>query len=220
MSGAGLPRLWAVLLLIALLAPGARADENTELTFHAGKMSMKTVQGSASGSTYGLSYLHSTTQFVALGLGADFLRPSDKGSDTLITNGRALTSVDSSSMLGLVRLGPTDEVLRLYFMLGVGMHFSTVRVEAAPKTGFGWADTGTTEKRTLIDSGGRGVAIKIQGGADYAYTDNFLAGGFLAWNSIGSATYESTDQAKALGLNSIKGSMSAITFGINLSARF
>jgi hypothetical protein len=205
---------------MTLLAPGARADENTELAFHVGKISMKTVQGSASGSAYGLSYLRSTTEFVALGLGIDFLRPADKGSDTLIANGRTVTSVDSSSVLGLVRLGPTNEVLRPYFMLGVGMHFSTVKLEATPKTGFVWADTGTSEKRALIDSGGRGVAIKIQGGADYACTDNFLAGGFLAWNSIGSTSYESTAQAKALGLDSIKGSMSAITFGINLTARF
>lgn len=220
MSRAEPLRLFAALLLVALLAPRVLADEQTELTFHVGKISMKTVQGSASGSAYGLRYLHSTTPYVAFGADVDFLRPADKNSDSLIANGRTSTSVDSSSLLGVVRLGPTDEILRPYFLLGVGMHFSTVKVEATPKPGFGWSDTGTTETRTLIDSGGRGVAIKIQGGADYAFTDNFLAGGFLAWNSVGSATYDSTDQAKALGVNSIKGSMSAITFGINLTARF
>lgn len=213
-------RLLAVFLLVVLLAPRARADEQSELTFHVGKMSMKTVQATAGGNAYGLRYLHAVTSLVALGLDVDFLRPANKSSDKLIENAQALTEIDSSSMLGVVRLGPTDEVLRPYFLLGFGIHFTTVRVEATPKTGFGWADTGTAEKRPLIDSGGSGLAIKIQGGADYAFTDNFLAGGFLAYNSVGSATYESTDRAKALGVNSINGSMSAITFGVNLSSRF
>ncbi|MDD5302717.1 MAG: hypothetical protein PHS14_06355 [Elusimicrobia bacterium] len=210
----------AAFALMAVLAPRVLADEQTELTFHVGKMSMKTVQGTAAGSAYGMRYLHSAAPFVALGVDVDFLRPADKNSDTLVKNGRASTSIDSSSMLGVVRLGATDEVLRPYFLLGVGLHFSTMKAEATPKPGFGWADTGTAEKRTLFDSGGRGVAIKIQGGADYAFTDNVLAGGFLGFNSIGSTTYESTDQAKALGVNSISGGMTAITFGINLSARF
>lgn len=214
-------RLSAVLILSALLAPRAQADdEQDEISFHAGKMSMTTGKATAAGSAHGLRYLHSRTPFIGLGLDVDFLRPEDENSDKVIANGNALTSIDSASVLGVMRLGPTEETLRPYFLVGLGMHFSTVRIEAAPNPGYGWADTMTAEKRTLIDASAKAAAIKIQGGADYAITDNFLAGLFLAWNHMGSAKYEATEQAKSLGIDSVSGTMSAITFGINLVGRF
>ncbi len=217
--------LLAAAVFAALLPARAAAEETTEISFHAGKMSLnmgKAAAGAATmpGAAYGFRILHDQTPFLGLGLDIDMLKPADKTSTSLIANGRTTTSVDSASVLGVVRLGPTEGDLRPNFLFGMGVHFTTIRLDASPSPGFGWADTGTTEKRTLIDSGGRGIAIKLQGGADYAFTDNFLAGGYLAWNSMGSAEYEATDAAKALGLKSLRGSMSAITFGVNLTGRF
>jgi len=188
-----------------------------------GKMTMntgKSVGGSASGVSYGLRYLRSTTPFIAVGMDVDLLKPGDKSTDKLVTNASASIGIDSASMLGVVKIGPTDGKMRPNLLLGLGMHLTSIRVEAVPQTGFVWPDTLTTEKRTLVSTGGRGVAIKIQGGADYALNDNLLGGAFLAFNYIGPAVYDSTDQGKSLGLSSLSGGMSAITFGISLTARF
>jgi len=177
-------------------------------------------QATASGSAYGMRYLRSTTPFVALGLDVDFLKPKDMSTDKLIENGLALTSIDSVSLLGVVRVGATEGSLRPNLLLGLGIHLTSMHIEAAPKTGYGWSDTMTTERRTLFDSDGRGVAVKLQGGADYAVTDRYLAGAFLALNYMGSATYEATSQAKSVGVRPARGSMTAISGGLCLSARF
>ena len=159
-------RLSAIFLAAALFAPRAAADEPTELSVHVGKMTLnmgKAAVGGAtsSGSAYGVRYLHSTTPFLAWGVDADFLRPKDKTTDSLISNMRATTSVDSAALFGVARVGPTEEVLRPYFLLGLGIHFTSIRLEAQPKDGFAWVDTGTGERRKLIESGGRGAASTI-----------------------------------------------------------
>ena len=174
--------------------------------------------GASGGSVYGLRFLHTRAECVSLGFDVDLMKPADKKSDS--AEARTTRAIDSSSVLGVIRLGVVEGDLRPFFLLGMGVHFTNVRIEATPKPGFQWIDTGTTEKRTLMDADGRALAIKIQGGADYAFNDNFLAGAFLAWNSMGSANYDATDQGKAAGLAGGRGSMSAITFGINLSGRF
>ncbi|OGS36116.1 MAG: hypothetical protein A2506_08925 [Elusimicrobia bacterium RIFOXYD12_FULL_66_9] len=209
------------LLLLVCLASRAQAEEQTEISFHTGKMSLNMGKASVGGGfAYGLRYLHSATPFVGVGLDVDFLKPADTSTSNLVEDGLATTSIDSASMMGVVRIGPTEGALRPNLLLGLGIHLTSFRLEAWPKPGFGWVDTGTTEKRTLIDSGGRGVAIKLQGGADYAVTDNYLVGAFLAFNYMGSATYETTNQAKSVGVSSVSGSMTAITGGVCLSARF
>lgn len=217
MSRAAPLRLLAAFFLMALLAPRVLADEEAEISFHAGMASlMGTI--AARGPAYGVRYLHSRTPFIGLGLEADYLRPKNKDKDN--GNHLASTSTDSASVLGVVRIGPTEGALRPNFLLGLGIHFTSIRYQAVPKKDFVWTDSGTAEKRTLIDSSAKGAAIKIQAGADYALTDNFLAGAFLGWNYLGSAKYEATDQAKSLGVNSISGSLSAVTLGVSLAARF
>jgi len=216
----------AALILMTMLATNSRADEQTEITFHAGRMTLNTGKASAggggamSGTAYGVRYLHSATAFTAVGVDVDFLRPATKNSDSLIANARTTLGVESSSVLAVVRCGNTEEKIRPYGLFGMGVHFTTIHLEAAPQAGFGWSDTLTAEKRTLISSGGTAMAIKISGGADYAVNENFLAGLFLAFNHMGSATYAATDQAKSLGVQSASGSMTAITFGLNLTGRF
>lgn len=217
MSRTELLRFSAIFFLMALLASRVRADEEDEIAFHAGRASLMG-KTSAAGSAYGVRYLHSRAPQVAVGLEVDFLRlqNKDKDLDTIL----ASTAIDSASILGVVRVGPTEGALRPNFLLGLGIHFTTVKFEGAPKTDFVWKDSGTAEKRTLVDSSAKGAAVKIQGGADYALTDNFIAGAFLAWNYLGSAKYEATNQSKSLGVSSISGNLSAITFGAVLAARF
>lgn len=219
------PGLLAVLLLLLAAAPRARADN--ELGIHAGKMSLNlgragsgTGSTSASGVSYGVDYIHAMGINVGLGLGLDYLKPADKSSDGLIANAHASTSIDSASFLGLLRVGSTEDSFQPNLILGLGVHYTSIRVDAAPAAGFGWKDTGTNEKRSLIDGAGWGAAIKFQAGADYALTDNVIAGGYLAINYLGTASYAATDQAKSLGVNSVGGSMLAISFGVNAIARF
>jgi len=157
---------------------------------------------------------------VGLGLGLDYIKPADKSTDSLIAGAHSSTAIDSASFLGLIRLGSTEDSFQPNVMLGVGVHYTSIRIDAAPKPGFGWIDTGTTEKRSLIDGAGWGPAIKFQGGADYALTDNLVAGGYLAVNWLGTASYEATSQAKAMGVSSVSGSMLAISFGVNAIMRF
>lgn len=211
------------------LAARVRAEETAEVSFHAGLMSLNLGKASAaaggatdSGIAYGARWLHSATTHIAFGLDGDFMKPGDKTTDKLIANTQATatTSIDSAALFGVVRFGPTEGTVRPNFLLGLGLHYTSLQLEAAPKSGFSWPDTGTAEKRTLIDSGGIGMAVKIQGGADYAFTDNFLAGLFLAWDSLGGVTYASTSQAGSLGVNSIRASMSAVSGGAVLTARF
>lgn len=215
---------WAALLLTAFLPSRALADESKEISFHAGLLSLNAAKavpgGSASGSSYGFRFLHDESYCLSLGLDVDLMKPKDTSLDSLLPNTKTKRSMASSSVLGVARIGQNEGDLRPYFLLGFGVHFTNVRIEGAPAAGFGWADTGTTEKRTLMDADGRALAIKISGGADYAVNDNFLAGLFLAFNSMGGATYDFTEQGKALGLTGKSGAMTAITFGLNLTGRF
>lgn len=216
-------RAAAALLLVVLLSAGARANENKEITFHAGLMTLNAKGvpgGSASGSSYGFRFLRDEGEFVSLGLDVDLLKPKGKTIENLAPNISTTRQLESSAVLGVVRVGALEGELRPYGLLGFGIHFTSIRLEAAPKSGKTWADTGTTERRTLMDSDGRALAIKIQAGADYAVTDNFLAGGFLAYNNMGGASYNATDAGKALGLSAGGGALTAITFGISLTGRF
>lgn len=202
---------------MALLAPRVLADEEDEISFHIGRTSLMG-KTAASGSAYGVRYLHSRAPQIGVGVEVDFMRlqNKDKDAETFL----ASTSIDSASVLGVVRIGPTEGALRPNFLMGLGVHFTSVKFQGAPKTDFVWRDTGTAEKRTLVDSSAKGAAVKIQGGADYALTDNFIVGAFLGWNYLGSAKYEATNQSKSLGVSSISGNLSAITMGVNLAARF
>jgi len=217
-------RVLAALLLTALLAPRARADENKEITFHVGLMSLNAGKsfpgGSASGAAYGFRLLRDENDCVSLGLDVDLLKPKDKSIDGLVPNTKTTRSIASSSVLGVVRVGQVEGDLRPYGLIGFGIHFTNVRLQSKPNAGFGWADTGTTEARTLMDADGSATAIKIQAGADYAVNDNFLAGGFLAYNNMGSASYGVTNAGRALGLSGSGGAMTAITFGVSLTGRF
>jgi opacity protein-like surface antigen len=217
-------RVFAALLLTAFLAPPIHADENKEITFHVGLMSLNAGKsfpgGAAAGPAYGFRFLHDENDCVSLGLDIDLLKPKDKSIDNLVLNTKTTRSIASSSILGVVRIGQVEGDLRPYGLIGFGIHFTNIRLESKPKAGFGWADTGTTETRTMMDADGSAVAIKIQAGADYAVTDNFLAGGFLAYNNMGGAMYGVTDAGRAQGLAGSSGAMTAITFGLNLTGRF
>ncbi|HXT00115.1 MAG TPA: hypothetical protein VN915_05535 [Elusimicrobiota bacterium] len=219
------PARLAVLLVLAAAAPRARADG--EIGLHAGKLSLAlgraasgTGASTVSGAAYGVDYIHQAGINVGLGLSLDYLKPADKTSGSLIKNAQASTSIDSASFLGVIRVGSTEDAFQPNVVFGLGVHYTSLKVDAAPQTGFGWKDTGTNERRTLVDGAGWGPAIKFQGGADYALTDNFIAGAFLAINYLGTASYQATDQAKSLGVNSVSGSMIGITFGVNAIARF
>ena len=190
------------------------------MSLNLGRAKSGTGATTASGVSYGVDYLRSVGINVGVGVGLDYLKPADKTTDTLIANARASTSIDSASFLGLIRVGSTEDSFQPNVLLGLGVHYTSIRLDAAPDPGFFWKDTGTTEKRSLIDGAGWGPAIKFQGGADYALTDNFIAGAYLAINWLGTASYEATSQAKAMGLNSASGSMLAISFGVNAIARF
>ena len=216
-------RTAAAVLLVAFLSTGGRAEDNKEITFHAGLLSLNAKGipgGSASGSAYGFRLLRDEGEITAFGVDVDLLKPKQKAVDNLAPNTRGTRQLASSSILGVVRVGPLEGDLRPYGLLGFGIHFTSVRLDAAPATGKTWADTGTTERRTLMDADGRGLAIKIQAGADYAVTNHFLAGGFLAYNNMAGASYNATDAGKALGLSGGSGALTAITFGISLTGRF
>lgn len=226
-EGNGLVAVLSVLLVLVAATPRAWADGTGEIGFHAGKTTLslgRAASGSGSttvgGVSYGATFLHSAGPNVALGLGLDYIKPSDTTTEKLVAHGRASTSIDSASILGVIRIGSTGEDFQPNVLFGLGVHVTSMRIDAAPLPGFGWADTGTSEKRTLVDGAGLGPAIKFQGGADYALTDSFIAGAYLAINYLGTASYGATDQAKSLGVNSVSGSMLAISFGVNAIARF
>lgn len=216
-------RAAAAFVFILLLPSGVRADENKEITIHAGLMSLNAKGvpgGSASGSSYGFRFLRDEGEFVSVGLDVDLLKPKGKSIENLAPKTSTTRQLESSAILGVVRVGELVGDLRPYGLLGFGIHFTSIRLEASPKAGSTWADTGTTERRTLMDADGRALAVKIQAGADYAVTDNFLAGGFLAYNNMGGTSYNVTDAGRALGLSAGGGAITAITFGISLTGRF
>lgn len=218
------PRGAAALLLAVLLPAAARADENKEITFHAGLLSLNSGKsipgGAASGAALGFRFLHDEGDCVSLGMDVDLLKPKDKGVDNLTPGVVGTRRMSSSAVLMVVRVGVLEGQVRPYGLLGFGLHFTNIHIDASPKAGTTWADTGTTEKRVLMDANGRAQAIKFQAGADYAVTENFLAGGFLALNSMGSTGYGVTDAGSRAGLLGSSGALTGITFGLNLTGRF
>ena len=218
MSRAEPPRLWAVLPLWCF-APRAQADENTELAFHVGKITMKTVQGSASGERLRPELSPLDDDLVALGLGIDFLRPADKGSDT---PDRERADVDVGRLILRARAraaGADRRSPAAVFHARRGNAFLSRQAGCDSNDGLHLGGHRDQRKADFDRLGGAG-GHQDPGRRGLYLHGQFLAGGFLAWNSVGSTSYESTSQAKALGVDSIKGSMSAITFGIKLTARF
>lgn len=218
----------AALIIMTMLAPTARAQQTNEVSIYGGRTSVDAkvlanaealgVPAKFDGSAYGVSWLRAVSPFVHLGLDVSFLKPGPKRID--VGSGYADAEVDSTSVLGLARFGPSEGDVRPSFLLGLGVHQTSIRLDLTPNPGFFWKDTSTSETRTYVNSGGHAIAAKIQGGADYAFRPNVLAGVFAGFHIIGSTTYETTEAAKRFGHQDVTGGMTAVSFGARLSATF
>jgi len=181
--------------------------------------------GTASGANGGvgplfdLQYLYFTHPRVAFGGSFDYFHrggadrdgPFSSVSSTQLTE--LTTSGDSVVFQGVARYTFTDSGnVRPYVRGGLGFHHTWEKVDARPFSGFAWSDTGTDERRRVIDGSSTGLAGSAAVGLDFNYWGPESLGLELGWMGLSGATYGTTDFGSSLGLGSVSGPIHVFTF--------
>src|SRR5205807_1809862 len=81
-----------------------------------------------------------------------------------------------------------------YLLAGFGVHDSSLKFDASPVPGLVWANTGTTESRTLADDSGSSYAFALGTGLDIPINDKVFLGAEVRYQYLGSVTYNTTVQ--------------------------
>src|SRR5438552_3130223 len=176
----------------------------------------------APGFSGGFQYLNHVTP--ALGLGADFnlSNTGEAKSASLVPGGNSSVNLKSAVLLLMVRrnlnaAGPTAP----YLFAGLGFHSTTLQLKTAPAAGFGWADTGTTEQRDVINDTQSGVALALGGGVDFYLSKVLFLGLEGRYQLLGNATYSATPNTTLLtGVTGVKGSFGMVNFLARLGYKF
>lgn len=219
----------ALLMLCACARPqSARAQEyDNELSVFGGPMVSRSkimidqeAEISRPGFSGGVRYLRQNSEYFGLGMEALSLVPQERRSTSLIANGFTTTNFQSIHALIVLRLGPSEGILKPYLLAGLGAHATTLKIVSTPRFGFGWSDTGTTETRTLFNSRALGAAGKAQAGLDIAIGGSATLGGYAALHVMGNAKYLPTKEAVSLGISGARAKLTAVSYGMNASARF
>jgi hypothetical protein len=211
--------LFAVAALVILAPRACLADDffkSNEFSLHGGPFLVLTkIKADAeapmgdTGFAAGLRYLRNITPEIALGADATFLVPSKHESTSLISRGITTTEFDTKTFLFLSRLRFNAGDVKPYVLTGIGIHSTSVKIQTQPQRGLVWADTGTTEARTLTKGSDTGVALSLQGGSDYRVNDRYSIGAFVAWHYM--------PNVEVGGLATLKESFSGLSFGASLS---
>jgi|GEM_PF-2500579 len=156
----------------------------------------------------------------AFGVGLERLSGGSHASSTLITNGFTTSQFDSTVLMLLGRLSADEGRYRLHLLGGLGLHWTNIQINSTPQPGFAWADTGTTETRSVVNSTKSAAALMLQPGFDAQVTDSVWVGAGLAYVFLGPATYDPSPQAQSLGATGGSVAISGFQFSANVNVQF
>jgi hypothetical protein len=169
-------------------------------------------QGSArignGGFALGGEYFHQLQRFPALGIGIDWLS-ADLGQNEsleLLPNFDSVSSLHTVQGLVMLRLIRPSGRLRPFLVAGGGFHVTSLKLNSQPLPGFVWADTKTTESRTLYDSGEGSWSATWGLGLECQLNDVIGLGFEGRISRSGHISLSPTAPGQAIGLGDVGGS--------------
>lgn len=224
-------KLIALLSLILLLPTMASAEENSKASvevligpaFSGTKVLMNAEDDLASpGLAFGARFMAKVAPIVSIGAELQTLNMGEHSSTILVTNGNSTSKFNSLLFLAEIKIAADSGRIRPFGLAGFGFHSTAMKIESTPQTGFVWANTGTRETRSAVDSRRTAAAMTLQGGVDFPLGDRVNLGFSGAWYYLGEATYDSTAVARQTlpTFAGVKGSISATALLANLTYKF
>jgi opacity protein-like surface antigen len=154
------------------------------------------------GGTWGGQWIYFFRNNPALGIGIDgsSTRLDDRDTLDLVIGKDATSHLHSTIIMAVVKLAyPTGHV-RPYIFGGLGGHRSSVYLAAQPYSSNTWADTGTTERRVLVDETKSSLALGYGVGFDVFFTDEVFVGVEYRGTFLGHDDFDETPGAQSAGL--------------------
>jgi len=185
-----------------------------------------TVQGTdtiaGTGYEFGALALHRVAQapFLEFGAGLEDVSGGAHQSSALITNFQTTTRFRSLMGMALARVSTDAGRLRLRLLGGVGFASTNFSLGAQPNAGFVWADTFTSESRSLVNTTQTSAMLMLRPEVDARFTDNVGLGASLSYIVIASANYDPTSAGQAAGFESSSLSFYGIALSGNLYVKF
>ena len=175
----------------------------------------------AGGGGLGLQFLKTLNPGVAVGLQTNILDAGKKDSDHLITNTNTTTKLSALEFLAVVRLSYRNEhAFRPYWLMGGGLESTRFQLEGTPQPGSVWSNTGTAEHRVLVDDRKTAIALALEGGFDYRFSDALGLGAFLGFHLQSRQSYQPTASGQAMGMSDVSGGFPGIMLGLSGAFRF
>lgn len=183
--------------------------------------------GSASngdvGGLIGARYLRETSKSFAYGFDLDYFHRGATSSPGLMRLADASVSGDNLLLLAIARVHLIDRgPVRPYLLGGLGAGRSWTRIDAAPRPGFVWTDTGTDEARRLIDDGAWAFASTAKAGLDFdwEFASPTVFSLEAGWTGLSNRRYRATPAGRDLGLQDVSGRIDVFTLAMRWSWRW
>ena len=216
-----------LLVLTLLIAPECFAVQNRleyELG-HGDPLSSVQANGSSDragsqGTVWSADILHFMGNQFYLGLGGGQFRSGDNVSQTFVPNANSTLSSTSSSILILSRQDVSvNQRFVTYLVAGIGWVKNTLTITAVPVTN--WADTGTSEQRTLWDHSRDSIAFAAGAGLDWNLTSSLYAGAEVRYQNALSRNFPTTPVGQATtGQTSTSTSMNNLFYALKIGVTY
>lgn len=176
----------------------------------------------STGLSIGGQYLYNLREDIGIGVDVNYFGSGDKTSSTFIPRGESTLSSKMTTVLAVYKYTFTTKgAVWPYVIAGLGFGSSNLKVDAKPAAGFVWADTGTAETRSMMDSTKTVFASAIGLGMDIPINQRIALGGEVRWVGCGSANYDSTQAAKSgFGVNGVDGSLNQVLVTAKVGYKF
>lgn len=173
------------------------------------------------GPLLGLQYLRSLSPRLAVGGEFQYAARSEAFSQGLLTNSQTGVFGDTVLFLGELKYSlSARRGTRPYVLVGAGPGFNSTVIDARPNFGFVWSDTGTDERRRLIDGSAWGLAATARLGVDFDVSPSNVFSLEGGWTGLTGERYGATAQGQALGLSGVAAPLSYFTLAARFGWRF
>jgi opacity protein-like surface antigen len=107
-----------------------------------------------------------------------------------------------------------------YVMGGAGFHHSSFLFDAKPAPGLAWPDSGTTEKRNVVDGASNNYALAMGGGFDIPLSSGFSLGMESRFQFLGDVHFPTSAVGQAYGVRRVGGVEMLVTTLAHVGYRF
>lgn len=129
-------------------------------------------------------WLYHATSHIGVGAELGYSQFGDK--DHNVTSAVAVTGGSLLTFQAIARyVFLPEKQLSPYLLGGTGFNRLSGHLKATPTTGFVWANTGTRETRTFVDTSSIGAVFSIGAGLEGSITERLLAGLEFKWSLLG-----------------------------------